>query len=269
MKIKYNSTGVDRDRAGGGKAPKPGLYKAKISDVIYHADKGEQGQMEVVLRMEENDAEGNGKGYGFWDHVGLHVDWKVDQYVVVALGDKAKKKGEIDTDKLKGTDCLIRVKSEYYNDEYRPKVAGVFPFDEEAWSSDDGPDDADELEEEWEEEEGEEEVEVVDLNDEEEEEEWEEEEEELGEDEDWEEEEEEEEPPPPPVKKKAATKKVATKKVAAKKPEPEPEEEDDYENMSPTDLKAECDERGLRKTGGKAAVIARLRANDADPFEEE
>jgi chemotaxis protein histidine kinase CheA len=264
VKIKYNSKNVDRT-GGNVVPPKPGSFRMKVKEAKYEEDDGNHpDRLVFVVQMDENDAKGQGKGYTFWDYVNLDIDWKVDQWLQAAGVDTEKKsEGEFDTRKFKNLIVLGRVKSDTYQGEYRPKLAGVFEYVE--------PEDEDE---EYEEEEYEEE-EAEEAEEEEAEEEEEYEEEEVEEEEYEEEEEEEEEEPEPPRRpaKKAAAKKAPAKKAAAParkpKPKPEPEPEDDYEDWDVPALKKECKDRGLSVTGGQSALIARLRLNDADPFSED
>jgi hypothetical protein len=253
VKLKYNSKNVDRSGSNV-TPPRPGSYQMKVTECKFEEDNGSHpDRLVFISAMQVADSDGNGKGYRFWDYVNLDIDWKVDQWLQAAGVDTEKRdEGEFDTKQFKNLMVLGRVKEDQYKGEYRPKLAGVFQ-----WVNDE---DLDEFEEEYDEDVAEEEdYDEVESEDEDEvEEEFEE------EDEDWDEEEEEPEPKPKP-RKKAPTKKAAAKR----KPAPEPEEvEDDYDEWSVADLRGECKERGLAVSGGKSALIVRLRKNDADPFDE-
>jgi len=247
VKLKYNSKNVDRSKSGG-VPPQPGTYKLKVVEVKYEEDNGShEDRLVFKSRMMENDEKGVGEGYHFWDYVNLSIDWKVDQWLQAAGVDTEKREsGEFDTRTFKDLMVLGRIKSDTYQGEYKPKLAGVFELIED--------DDAEDEYEEEEEELDDAEVEEAD------------EDEEDYEDEE-EEEEEEEEPAPPP---RRTSKKAPAKKAAAKPKVEEPaDDEDDYDDWSQADLKAECGERGLGVGGSKTALIARLRLNDADPFSED
>jgi hypothetical protein len=238
-----------------------------------------------------NDPEGNGKGYGFWDSVNLDVDWKVDQWLqAIGYDTESEEEGDFDTKDFVGKKIRGRVKSEFYGDEYRPKLARALPlgdvdddddeYDTGGSTVDDEPEPDPELEEvdmpteddleamkEPADEGDEDTIELLDR---------------LGrqagldpnEYETWGELAEALKEYAVPAEKPAAKKSVAKKaaapaKKAAAKPKQETEDSgENYEEWSLEDLKAEADSRSLSTGGSKTAIIARLRANDADPFSE-
>jgi hypothetical protein len=295
VKIKYDSTEVDRSKEGDFVAPKPGVYRMKIESCTYEEESSQGPRIVVMARMDQNDADGNGNGYGFWDYVGLKTDWKVDQWLqAIGFDTEDDPEGEFDTSDFVGKTIMGRVKEDYFTRDgedhptYKPKLARALPFvegdDEEAWDAESEMEES--VEEEPEEtDDGDEDMPFKeDMT-------------ELGEladegDEDaigsiytlcqkfvldsdefdlWSEAAEavaenlEAKPKPKPVKK-APAKKAPAKKAAAKKPDPEPDAEDDYDSWSVADLKEELESRELSQGGGKTALIARLRKNDNDPF---
>ena len=307
LKIKYNSSKVDRSK-GNGIPPNPGLYLMVIKGAKFRKDKND---IEFIVRIKD----GKFKGYGFWSYVSLeeNSDWKVDQYLIAIGVDTVNKpKGSVDLDDFLNQEVMGRVRPGTYNGEPRPELAGVYPvpddFEEDGDDEDEDEDELEEDEDELEEDEDEDEEEGDDDEDEDEDEDADEDEDDdevdfdsLGEEADegdadaiakltelaeaadldpddyptWaalaetlealEEPEEEEEPPPPPAKK-------ATKKAAAPEAKPAPKGKKatkvEYEDMELDDLKAECTKRGISAKGTKASIIARLRANDDDPFSE-
>lgn len=293
FKIKYNSADVDRSKSGGGVPPNPGIYLGTIKGVKYRKDNDD---IEFIVRIKTGDH----KGYGFWDYVnqGEASAWKMDQYITAALGiDTVKKpQGTLDIDDFLNKDVMMRVKAGSYQGLPKPDLAAVLPvpsdFDEdEEDPADDGdpddpaddgepeadpaddPDDPDADPDEPASDEddfdtlGEEAdngdavsinrlTELAGEND-------------LDPDEydTWaelalalEEALSEPEPTPAPAKKATAKKAAPAPKAAAKK------KAKDYDEMDPDDLKAECTTRGISAKGNKSAIIARLRANDDDPF---
>lgn len=290
FKIKYNSADVDRSKSGGGVPPNPGLYLGTIKGVKYRKDNDD---IEFIVRIKTGDH----KGYGFWEYVnqGPLSAWKMDQYIAAALGiDTIKKpKGTIDIDDFLNKDVMMRVKAGSYNGMPKPELAQVMPvpsdFDEDSEDEEEGEEEegaSDEEEETEPADSGEDEEEGAEDGDEEDDFDT------LGEEADtgdavsiarltelagendldpdeydtWAElalaleEALSEEDPPAPTKKAAAKKTAPAPKAAAKK------KAKDYEEMDPDDLKAECTTRGISAKGNKSAIIARLRANDDDPF---
>lgn len=306
MKLKYNSSKVDRSKDGDLVPPQPGVYKMKIESCTYEKDKD---RIVIVSRMLENDGEGHGKGYGFWDYVPLDLDWKIDNWLqAIGVDTENRPEGEFDPKDFVAKTIMGRVVSDFYTKDgeteprYSPRLRKPLPMtaddDEEGWDEDS------ELDEDVEEEEVEAPAElpskdeVVEMG-------------ELADDDDedamlglatvaqglgidpdefatWSELADaivEKLPKPKPAKKAAAKKAAPAKKTAAKKaaakpkpePEPEPEEEeeeeesdsgadDDYDEWTVDELKEELEARELSPRGSKAALIKRLRENDNDPF---
>lgn len=293
MKLKYNSTEVDRSKEGGFTPPKPGVYRMKIESCVYEAESSQGERIIVKTVCDQNDADGNGKGAWFFDYVGLSVDWKLDQWLrAIGYDTETEEEGEFDTSDFPGKTIMARVKEDYFQKEgeehpvYRPKLAMPMPYvegeDEEGW---DAESEMEEVEEEPVEDSDDEapSVSADDL-------------EALGEladDEDegaiqtifdlceangidsnefdlWSEAAAAVAEVLKPPAKKTPAKKTAAKKTAAK-PKAKPAEEspaadDDYDSWSPADLREELESRELSKSGSKTAMIARLRENDADPF---
>lgn len=286
-RIKFDVSGSDPDKAAGGsfEQPKPGVYKFKVHEIVLGYKKDDNGKPDKSQPRLEVTAEcldKRYKGARLYDYIGFteSVQWKMDQFLqAFGIADKKKRKGSFDTDTIVGEPCLIRVKGETYNDEYRAKVGAWLPA-----RDDDDEDDAD-LEDDLEpEEEDEEEPEE--------------------EDEEPEEAADEDEEPryydlselqgmtidglkqvaeDLEIEDLPATKLV--KKMAQyiydnqpgdpfeataeeEEEEEEPEAEDDgYDELDLAELKAELKERGLKTVGVKAALIKRLREADAEgPF---
>jgi len=282
VKIKYDSSEVDRSKSAV-EPPNPGIYKMIIREVKhYPAKDGKDPYLEFVVRMDQDDSNGKGKGYGFWDRVTLNKAsaWKLDQYLMSALGiDTTKKaKGDFDPAQFVNKEIRGQVKSEYYEEQYKPKLGTVYsPQNVDDDDDEDfDEDEVDEIEEDVEDEVEDEELEEDD-------------------EEEFEDEDEEEAPHFLDGLTRDALKAVikaenlqikvlksmtdddlrrAIKDVLPEPDEEEDEEEDDetaapdYESWSREAVVAELKKRGLAVTGNVAAKIARLRANDDDPFEE-
>lgn len=297
VKIKYDTTEVDRSKDGDFVPPKPGVYPMKIEEANFEKKNNDHPDRVVfVLRQEGTDPEGNGKGYGYWKYVNLDSAsaWVMDMFLrAIGVDTEAQPKGEIDTAKFVNKAVLGRVKSDYYGEEYRPKLGRVMPLkgggDEGDWdtgssldtgdgaeadqvitdpseytaeeieafgeSGDEGDEDAASLLTAMGEQTG------LDAND----------------YPTWAElataivEAMVPEEKPAPVKKAAAKKAGAQPKAAkaAKAAEPVPAEGgENYDEWTLEDINAELTARSLPTTGPKSAKIARLRANDADPFSE-
>lgn len=282
MKLKYNSKEVDRSKdAGSGPMipPKPGVYRMKITEAKYEAESKQGERVVFVLRQEQKDGDGNGLNYGYWDYVALTTDWKVDQYLqAVGFDTETNESGEFDVPRdFVGKTVMGRVAAEMYEGQARAKLKRVLPYiagDDDDLSSDDDLSDITPDPEPFPE------KQAVDTSD----------PMALGasadEDDDasidalcllaekadldpdeydtWSELAEAivAASKPKPVKK-------TSKKAAAKSPQPSEEAGDDYEEMSVADLQSELQDRGLNDKGAKGALIARLRASDADPFAED
>jgi outer membrane biosynthesis protein TonB len=262
FKVKYNSSGVDRSR-GNGIPPNPGLYLGTVKGVKYRKEKND---IELMVQVKSGDH----KGYPLWRYISLDPssDWKLDQALLAVGVDTVNKpKGTFDIDNFLNKDVMMRVKGGTYNDEYRPELAALLPVPDDLDEDDEDEDDEDFDDEELDDEDEDEDDEEDEDEDEDEEED--EDDEDEDEDEEDEDEDEEEEPPPPPAKKAtkkapaAAAKKAPAKKAAAASKAKRPPK---YETMELDELKAECTKRGINAKGNKAAIIARLRANDDDPF---
>lgn len=293
VKIKYNTSGVDRSKDGDFVPPKPGVYPMKIETATFEkANKDHPVDRVVfVLRQEVEDPEGNGKGYGFWKYVNLDEAsaWVMDMFLrAIGIDTESNPAGEVDTKTFENKQVLGRVKSDYYGEEYRPKLGRVMPFkgavDEEDWDTgstvdteagaepdqvitdpaeyepaeieafgaagDEGDEDSQNLLTAMGEQGG------LDAND----------------YPTWEELAAAIVESMVPAEEPAKPVKAAAKKGGAAKPkgkaatEPEPEAGENYEEWSLEDINAELEARSLPKTGPMSAKITRLRANDADPF---
>lgn len=250
LKIKYDSTKVDRSKDNG-EPPKPGVYRMTIKEASHVPPKdGKDAYIQFIVRIKD----GSSKGYGFWDRVSLGESsaWKLDQYIQAALSiDTSKKsKGSIDIADFLNADVMGRVKHDTYEGEYRPKLAAVLPYqsDEDEEDDDDSEDDDEVEDEEDDDDDSEDDDDSDDDSDD---------DDDSEDEDDDDDDDDEEEPAPVPVAKKA-------------KPAPEPPAKKakklKYEDMEIEDLRDECKKRGISSKGTPAAVIARLRSSDDDPF---
>lgn len=175
MRVKYNVKGVESQ--GDFTPVKPGLYRAKVEEINpwekKEADGGHGKGMEVVLVVTANSAgsKKNVEGIGskLWRY--LYLDYEPTASMLrefleaTAVVDGSKgESGTLDTNKIVGTEVLVRVKSDKDQDgEYRPKIGRIMKLDADA--SEGEPEDEPEEEEEPESEEPEEEEgEAIDLD---------------------------------------------------------------------------------------------------------
>lgn len=130
FKLKYDTSGVDRTKSAT-LPPEPGAYRMKITEASHVPAKGTNGEhLLFVVRMLENDVQGKGKNYGFWDRVYLTEAsaWRVDQYLVAVGQDTTKKaKGTMTEATFLNKDVTGRVISGTYEGAYRPELKAVFP----------------------------------------------------------------------------------------------------------------------------------------------
>jgi hypothetical protein len=297
VKLKYNSTGVDRSKQGDFTPPKPGVYPMVVDSVVQEkANADHPVRIVIVVKMVEADPEGNGKGASFWKYINYEdstQDWVMDQWIAATgLADtESNPTGEIDTKDMVGKKVLGRVKSDYYGDEYRPKLARVMPLkageDEPGWG-DTTTTEADGTAEEDQELAGLDQYSSDEV-------------EALGEPADEGDEDAvaaldhlgreagldpndyalwselaaaivetmvpaEEPEAPAPAKKSVAKKAAAAPKAAPKKEEPAEEAGEDYASWTLEDINAELEARSLSTSGPMSAKVKRLKENDADPF---
>lgn len=163
MKVKYNVKGVD---SGGGPKVKPGTYIATVDNVEVGESKAKDPMMTVTFKVVKN-ADGSKS-----DHKGQTVrNWilldhsdegakeagqrRLRQFleaVGVVQGQKGES-GSLDTEKVKGTEVQISVKSDKDQDgEYTPKIGKMFALDADADAEDAEPEEDDEAGEDEEEE---------------------------------------------------------------------------------------------------------------------
>ncbi len=258
-KVKYDVTGVES--GGRGAPPPPGMYIGKLVECTGPAP-SKAGNDQLTCKYEIT--RGDAKGYPLWDYVGFadNQAWKLRQFLeAMGIVTAKKEKGQMDTGKVIGTEVQIRLKHEMYNDEPQARIASVLPMPEEDDEDEDDLDPDDEAEDDDDEGAGDEytyeDLAEMDLDDlkgvik----------EEELG--------------IRVTAKSKVAT--VLAKVMAAldiEEPDDDEDDEDDdeedadYEEWEVSELKDELKERGLKATGAKKALIARLEAHDEedDPF---
>lgn len=147
MKIKYDLSDSDGSEAfKGGESPKPGVYGAKVKECKLGYRKGSDGKpdkdaprLEVTLEIQDKPY----KGSLLWDYLTFTKasQWKLDQFLqaVGVAGEKNKRKGELDPDKVVGKKIKIRVKADSNQaGEYRGKVGAYLK------SGDDGDDEGSE-----------------------------------------------------------------------------------------------------------------------------
>lgn len=257
--VKYDLRDVES--SGGFETPPPGLYRAKLVECNKKKSKADNDMLECVYELTKGDF----KGSKVWDYIVLGVEGfperKLKQFLeaVEHIVGKRGAKGSFDPDEFEESEVQLRLKNETYDDEPRARVSAVLPLPED-------DEDEEEIEDEDaadEDEEGDgeeytyadlEEMDLADLKgviD----------EEELG----------------IRVTKKSKVETVLGKVAEALELEPDEEDEDEdeedeesYEDMSPAELKTECKDRGLKATGKKAVLIARLEKDDEDdedPFD--
>jgi len=129
--LKYDSTKVDRSK-GPVEPPAPGVYRMVVQSANHvPAKDGSNEYIEIVSRMAENDAEGKGKGYGFWDRVWLTEAsaWRLDQWLAaVGIDTEKKAKGSFSDKTFLGKEVRGKVNSDYYNGDYKPKLGFVTAY---------------------------------------------------------------------------------------------------------------------------------------------
>lgn len=154
--VKFDVSDADLDAAlqerGLSEAPKPGVYKARISQINPGYSKDDDGKpdkdrprLEVIYEI-IGDAEGDrdalkemgidgGDCYGawLWDYVSFSKasEWKQAQFFL-AIGEvsQKKRKGAFDPEKHEGkTVVKLRVRSGKFEGEYRPRVGGTWRWD--------------------------------------------------------------------------------------------------------------------------------------------
>jgi hypothetical protein len=258
-KVKYDLRDVEA--AGEGfETPPPGLYRAKLAECNMTQSKAGNDMLECVYELTRGDY----KGSKVWDYIVIGVEGfperKLRQFLeaVEHITGKKNAKGSFDPDEFEDSEVQLRLKNETYEDEPRARVAAVLPLPED--DEDEEEIDA-EGEEDDDDEEGAgeeytyEELEGMDLK-------------ELKEVVD------EEELEGIRVTKKSKQETVLAKVAEALELEPAEEDEDgdevEYEDMTPEELKAELNDRGLKTAGKKAVLIARLEKDDEEaenPFE--
>lgn len=269
-KIKFDVTGSDPVKATQGfEPPKPGVYTAKVAEINPGFSKGEDGKpdqnkprLEVIYHITDS----RYPNAPLWDYLTFGEGFpkqKMDQFLqAVGVATAKKRKGVLDTDLVIGKLVKVRVRGgTNQNDEYKATVGGVMPATPEDEDFEDAePEEADEEDEETDDE-----------------------------SEDSEEDEDEVEEDEDPyeamglkeLKAAASAAGLATtgapsalrvrlREHAAEVVEEEDVEEsvedDGYDALTPTELKKELKSRELPTTGTQAALIKRLRDNDAEPF---
>lgn len=129
-KVKYDVRGVE---SGGRnfKAPPPGVYTAKVHEVIERKSSAGNPMLEVIYEISKGDY----KGSRVWDYIVLAEEfgWKLRGFLEatgqVKPGNKRSEAGTLDTDKIAGTTVLIRTKNEMYEGEPKAKLSSVMAPD--------------------------------------------------------------------------------------------------------------------------------------------
>jgi hypothetical protein len=134
VKLKYNAKAIDRSKDDL-TPPKAGVWPMVVESCVHEKDNN---RLVLVARMLENDSDGAGKGYGFWEYLSLsgNADWKIDQWVQALLGIDTESKDEVEFDPKNFVNKKFRgrVKADWYDKEdgngpqYRPKLGKPFPF---------------------------------------------------------------------------------------------------------------------------------------------
>lgn len=275
-KLKFDVAGVER---GARKQPTPGLYTGKIAKIESGQSKAGNDMLTVHLKItNRRGAQKEFKGTTVRTWVVTDNDataWKLAEFLdaVGATNGGKKNKGAVDLDQLVGTEIQFKVDGSTYNGEYSASVSTLMalPGEDEGDEGDDDEADGPDLEED---DEGEDEAD----------------------DEDEGEEDEEDEEDEADVADysdlgirdlKAEAKERGIKLPAKAKPkdirelliaddaeggEEDDEEEDDgdeYGEWDKDELAEEAEARGLKKSGTKAQLVARLVEDDEsaeDPF---
>lgn len=234
-KIKYDVSDVEVREANYAQ-PKPGIYNVKIVEANPRLTDGKN-DIEVIAEVTDK---GEFQGARLWSYVnfGEASAWKLAEFTM-ALG--LKQKGEIDTDKLVGKKCQVKVNASTYEGEYRARLQRwLVPSD-----SVDGSDDENEFDD-WTDDDLKEELSSRELK---------------------------------VTGRFTRDKAIALLSESSDEEEPEEEEEEpeeeeaeggqDYSDWSLDDLKGEAEERGImgnisgRKT--KEKLIEALEADDDGP----
>lgn len=273
-KIKYDVSNVED--GGDFKQAKPGMYIAKIATCEHKESKSTPGSMMLEITLEiVRDSKGKKvkeKLSRIWHYVPTdpEASWafRLKEFIK-ALG--LKPKGALDPDKIVGTEVQVQVKADKdLNDEYRAKVGRLLPLPEDEEEEDEEEDeDEEDTDADEEEDDSDEEDEDEDSDDEE---------------DDDEESSDYDEMSLTELRKEARSRGIKVGKAmdaddliealtesdAEEDDEDEDdEEEEDYNEWSADDLKAELKERGLKATGSKKVMVARLEKDDEsdeDPF---
>lgn len=255
-KVKYDVTGVEPGQDFDTPVP-VGLYVANIADVVEGTSKSSGNPMLTVTYSIIRDAKNGNKdwkGRNLWDYIVLNDSsaWKLRGFLeAVGLVSDRKQKGTLDTDALIGTKVQVRVKHDT-DEEYgtRAKVGTVLAMPDT--EPEEEPEEDEEPEEESADEEGDltyAELQEYDRD----------ELEELIDENDLE----------IRVTKRTSDEKLRERiaeelELEPEEEEPEEEPEESYDDMSLTDLKAECKQRGLSTAGTKKTLVKRLEKDDAD-----
>lgn len=144
-KIKFDVSGSDPAKAlASGEVPKPGLYNAILISAEPGFKKGDDGtpdksapRLEPIVRINHPGAKSpdgeDANGGMMYDYLSFTEasQWKMDQFLqAFGLADAKKRKGVLDTDKLKSRPCRIRVKAGTWEGNYSPKIAAWLPAGE-------------------------------------------------------------------------------------------------------------------------------------------
>lgn len=236
-KIKYDVSNVEVREANYAQ-PKPGIYNVKIVEANPRLTDGKN-DIEVIAEVTDK---GEFQGARLWSYVnfGEASAWKLAEFSL-ALG--LPRKGEIDTDKLVGKKCQVKVNASTYEGEYRARLQRWLVASDSVDGSD-GGDSEDEGFDDWSDQDLKDELESRDLKV-------------LGRF----------------TRDKAIA--LLQENVEGDDEEEEPEADDesaegeDYSDWSLEDLKGEVESRGIggnisgRKT--KEKLIGALEADDAGP----
>jgi hypothetical protein len=142
-KIKYDVSDVEA--GGGGDQPQPGLYKAKVVQALHRTERKDgspANDIELVLDIGEDYARQ-------WTYIGLEKPsaWKLRE-LTDALG--LPEKGDLDPTKLIGKKLQVKINSDQYEGNYRPRVGTLMKLGAGSDDNDDGEEQQDDDYDEWE-----------------------------------------------------------------------------------------------------------------------
>jgi hypothetical protein len=259
-RIKYDVRGVD---SGGGERHPAGVFKMKIKAITVEKPEG----MDRRMKIEFSGTGKHAKTMPIFEYINLESEatrWKLRQFLeaVGHIKTKAKESGSYDPDDFVGMTINVRVREDTYNGEYSPKIGAMLKPTGDAADADDEPDDEPDEDDEPDDEE-------EDSGDD-------------DEDEDYSEwtdvelrDELKERDLDVPLTGRGSKKKLDRDRMIQILEANDSEDDDsddndeDYSEWDVSDLKDELKERGLKTTGSKKVLVARLEEDDAADDDDE